>query len=123
MTIHEAPTPRLRKCRPRYLPNTNPNNYIRAIELILKESYGMDINFLRQDTRKREIVYIRYAIAAILRKYTTMTLDGIGRYVGKDPATVRHAEKQCNYAKQGFNQHLLSDYNNFKDNLKKMGAI
>lgn len=45
-------------------------------------------------SRKREYVIYRHSFLVALRKYSTMSLDAIGKILGKDHATVIHACKQ-----------------------------
>ncbi len=121
--ILKRPEARLRKLRPVYSLVTTNHQLITALERILIEHYEMNYNFLKVRTRKREIVYIRYAVAAILRERSTMSLTSIGKLVYLDHATILHGIKQIALAKQGYNFELLHDYRNIEHLLKQMGVI
>ena len=121
--ILRRPEARLRKLRPVYVAKGTMRTIIPAIEQILRDQFGMDIKFLKIRSRKREIVYIRYAIAAILRRHTVGSFSEIGKYLNLDHSTIIYAEKQCNIAKQGYNRELMHNYSTFKDQLKQMGVI
>ena len=121
--ILKRPEARLRKLRPVYSLVTTNHQLITALERILIEHYEMNYNFLQVRTRKREIVYIRYAVSAILRERSTMSLTSIGKLVYLDHATIMHGIKQIALAKQGYNFELLHDYRNIEHLLKQMGVI
>lgn len=65
-------------------------NYSNIIKSSIQDFFKIDIN---QKTRKREVVEARFMYYELCRK-NRMSLAQIGRFVGKDHATVLHGTKR-----------------------------
>ena len=71
--------------------------------------YGLETSRLLERTRKREVVVARQMSMYLAKKYTTLSLAGIGDVLGKkDHATVLHACKTIS-EQVGVDKKLRSD--------------
>ena len=71
--------------------------------------YGLDVSRLLERTRKREVVVARQMSMYLAKKYTSLSLAGIGDILGKkDHATVLHACKTIS-EQVGVDKKLRSD--------------
>ncbi len=86
-------------------------NYSNIVKSSIYDFFKIDIN---QKTRKREIVEARFMFYELCRK-NRMSLAQIGRFVGKDHATVLHGTKRF---------EILCDVDvEFKNNFQALKSI
>lgn len=58
--------------------------------------YGVDVSFMKYETRKREVVKCRHVSMYLLKKHSSMSLSVLGAEFNKDHATVLHAVRTIN---------------------------
>lgn len=86
-------------------------NYSNIVKSSIHDFFKIDIN---QKTRKREVVEARFMFYELCRK-NRMSLSQIGRFVGKDHATVLHGTKRF---------EILCEVDvDFKNNFKALKSI
>ena len=68
---------------------------VTEIRFIVKEETGHD-PFIFDNSRKQEYVKARQLFTYFCRKYTKMTFNEIGGFIGKDHATAIYADKCVN---------------------------
>lgn len=86
-------------------------NYSNIVKSSIHDFFKIDIN---QKTRKREVVEARFMFYELCRK-NQMSLAQIGRFVGKDHATVLHGTKRF---------EILCDVDvEFKNNFQALKSI
>lgn len=80
------------KCR-----SDNPKAMINCIFNVVSDNTGIEVDDIKKETRKREIVEARMQVILFLKEFTDLSLSGIGSKVGgKDHATVLHGIKTIN---------------------------
>jgi len=113
------PKNQLREATLRKLP-TKPD-ILTAIDRILHDEFQTSLEAIRCKTRRREVVYLRFAVAFILRDRTTRSLHNIGQVIMHDHATVLHGCRQVTRAMQGYDPELLHVYLTISSHLKRVG--
>ena len=75
---------------------------INTIEIIT----GINEETIKSRTRRREVVDVRQVAMYLVQKYTRLNLKKTGELFNRDHATVLHAKRRVEDAKNGFNNEL-----------------
>lgn len=65
--------------------------YMSKVVALAFKKTGISIYDIRSKTRKKEVVHARYIICWLAYRYSNLSLNRIGKIIGKDHSTVLHA--------------------------------